>query len=286
MIYSQRDQRWGNLFLGNSNTYIKDFGCTITSIAMIVGDTPNIVNEKLKAVGGFLGNLVIWAKISEAYPNFTVQRVWAYNYAEVMNNLPNVIVEVPAYPIGGSGSHWVNYISHTELQDPWAGKVRPLTDFPHPTGYCLIVPKGGTQNPSVPPEQEFTMREQFRLLFSVLHSNPNPTEADIDGAIGSALDPYNYGTQDLNNRVIPISVEPLTLKINQLEASLKEANDKITALENNQSNPGVDNPLPQPNPESGTTPVPPAVNLPGWAIDWNRYFPTISRLLRYLIGRR
>lgn len=135
---SQRDIRWGNLFLGNSNLYIRDYGCVITCIAMILNTTPDIVNTRLKAVGGFSGALVIWAKIEEAFPGIKVKRVWFYDNADVKANTPNVLVEVPAYPIGGTGKHWVQYIGNQRCNDPWTGNDRSTADFPNPSGYCIL----------------------------------------------------------------------------------------------------------------------------------------------------
>lgn len=138
---SQRDNRWGNLKLGYSDTYIKDYGCTITCIAMIVGTTPDVVNTRLKAVNGFLGNLVIWAKIEQAFPGIKVRRVWSYNNDDVKKSIPNVLVEVPAYPIGGYGKHWVVFIGNQRLNDPWTGLERATSDFPNPSGYCVLTGK-------------------------------------------------------------------------------------------------------------------------------------------------
>lgn len=135
---SQRSTQWGNLFLGNSNTYIKDYGCVITCLAMIIGTTPDVVNARLKAVGGFSGNLVIWAKIEQAFPGIKARRVWSYNNEDVKKNTPNVLVEVPAYPIGGYGKHWVVFLGNQRLNDPWTGLERPTNDFPNPSGYCVI----------------------------------------------------------------------------------------------------------------------------------------------------
>ena len=50
---SQRNPLWGNKYLGFSNTYIRDYGCTITGLSMILGTTPDVVNDRLKAVNGF-----------------------------------------------------------------------------------------------------------------------------------------------------------------------------------------------------------------------------------------
>lgn len=150
-ILGQRDPSWGGIKLGFSDTYIKDYGCTITCIAMIVGVTPPVVNDRMKAVNGFAnGNLVIWAKIEEAFPGIKVKRVWSYDNDDVKANTPNVMVEVPAAPIGGSGSHWVVYLGNKRLNDPWTGTERPTSDFPNATGYCVLT--GAWKNPEVTTE--------------------------------------------------------------------------------------------------------------------------------------
>jgi hypothetical protein len=110
---------------------------------MIIGTTPDVVNTRLKAVNGFSGNLVIWASIEAAFPGIKVKRVWAYDNNDVKANVPNVLVEVSAYPIGGQGRHWVVYIGNQRLNDPWTGLERSTGDFPNPSGYCVLT---GTWN--------------------------------------------------------------------------------------------------------------------------------------------
>ena len=149
-ILSQRDDKWGNLYLGTSNTKVRDFGCTITCLAMIIGTTPDVVNQRLRDVNGFAqGNLLIWAKIPEAFPGITINRVWSYNNDDVKANVPNVLVEVPPNAIGGvSGKHWVVFIGDQNCNDPWTGSIRPTNDFlkyGDATGYCTV--SGKWNNP-------------------------------------------------------------------------------------------------------------------------------------------
>lgn len=117
----------------------------------------------------------------------------------------------------GPHLHFGIRINPYNKQDGWSGYSDPALYF-------------GPVSPPTPPQEEFPMREQYKLVFSILHSKPVPTEADIDQAIGSALPPYEYGVQDLNNRVIPVSVEPYQLEILKLQTQLKEANDEIARL--------------------------------------------------------
>ena len=149
---SQRNSSWGNIPLGFTNTYnpflIKDYGCTITSIAMILGTTPDVVNARLKALPqgqGFSGSLVVWAGIEKAFPGVKARRVTHYDNNDVKNNVPNVLVEVPANAIGGTGKHWVVFVGNQKCYDPWTGLERSTSDFtryaPGATGYCVITGK-------------------------------------------------------------------------------------------------------------------------------------------------
>lgn len=67
LVLSQRDQRWASVLLGyntNSKYSIGNYGCLITCLAMYQGWTPDYVNDRLKAEGGFTsgsGNF-IWGK--------------------------------------------------------------------------------------------------------------------------------------------------------------------------------------------------------------------------------
>lgn len=139
-ILSQRDPRWANIKLGTSSETIGGYGCTITCISMIEGTTPDVTNEKLKAVGGYAnGNLVIWDKIKEAFPNSEVHRVWNYNNDDVLANVPNVLVEVDGAPIGGY-RHWVVFVGDHKLYDPWDGKEKATSTYPNPLSYCVVKP--------------------------------------------------------------------------------------------------------------------------------------------------
>lgn len=139
MNNNQRDPQWANIPVGTGIQTIGQIGCILTALSDIINTTPDVVNERLNAVNGFAnGNLVIWAKIPEAFPGIQVNRVWSYDNDYVLAHVPNVIVESSAYPIGGRGSHWTNYIGNHELKDPWTGTIRPTSDFPNPTGYCAV----------------------------------------------------------------------------------------------------------------------------------------------------
>ncbi len=172
MNNNQRDPKWANIPVGFGEQTIGQIGCTISVIGDVLGLTPPEVNDGLKAVNGFsdgttigAGNLVVWAKITEVFPGTQIKRVWTYDNNDVLANIPNVIVEVPAIPIGGRGSHWVRYLGNEQLEDPWTGTVRPTSDFPNPTGYCVIIPKVVQSTEDMP--------DYLKQLFQEQNLDPN-----------------------------------------------------------------------------------------------------------------
>lgn len=77
-IYGQRDPRWAFEKLGFGVETIGNYGCVITSLAMMLSAiedaeiTPLDVNDELKAVDGFAGdtrNLVVWKSVEDAFPS-------------------------------------------------------------------------------------------------------------------------------------------------------------------------------------------------------------------------
>lgn len=53
--FSQKDKRWSGKKLGTCNTTIGTSGCFITSLAMLDGRTPDVINDLLKNNGGYSG---------------------------------------------------------------------------------------------------------------------------------------------------------------------------------------------------------------------------------------
>lgn len=141
VIVSQRDPKWANVKLGTSTTTIGGYGCTITSLGYLVGLTPDKVNERMLAVGGYSnGNLVLWGKVQEAI-GVTCYRYTSYDNSKVAESITAngaVLGEVDASAIGGTGKHWVVMIGNKKVQDPWTGAERPTSDFSF-TGYTTVV---------------------------------------------------------------------------------------------------------------------------------------------------
>lgn len=142
--FSQRDPRWKNIKLGFSNLTIGGYGCTITSLAMLLNtcghkETPKTVNEKLKARKGFVGALLVWGAVEKEWNVKFVKRSQTYNNIEVAwyvyaKKMP-VIVKVYAPQIGAI-SHWVLYVGDRYMIDPWTGKGLPTKTY-KPIGYAL-----------------------------------------------------------------------------------------------------------------------------------------------------
>lgn len=136
-LLSQRDQRWAKKKLGNSNLTIGDYGCVITSLAMMLDTTPDKINEYLKKHGGFQGALVVWDKV----PGF-VKVGWQYNNAAVLAAIKKYGACMVRTDFDGNprtdGDHYVVFIGNHKLLDPWTGTERPTSAYPLLKGYIVI----------------------------------------------------------------------------------------------------------------------------------------------------
>ena len=70
----QNEEKWKNTKLGHSTETIGGWGCLLTSVTMMLNgmgysETPETVNEKMKASGGFQGAFFIPSMLPYAYPN-------------------------------------------------------------------------------------------------------------------------------------------------------------------------------------------------------------------------
>lgn len=140
---NQRDPRWASQKLGFGTGTIHSYGCTITSLAMLLGTTPDIVNKKMKsanAFGGATKNLVVWSKLKDAFPQI-LSATRYYNYdndlaKKAIENYGGVLVEVDGSRIGAS-RHWVLYIGGGKMLDPWFGNEK-ATSYYKPLGMTFI----------------------------------------------------------------------------------------------------------------------------------------------------
>lgn len=138
-ILNQKDPKWANKKLGNSKLTIGSSGCLVTSIAMIAGSTPDVVNDKLMAVKGFDGPLVVWSAISKALPKLKfVWRSYSYNNTQVLEAIKkNGYCLVEATTLF-NGKHWIVFIGNRQLLDPWYGTQRSTSSYWRYTGFAVI----------------------------------------------------------------------------------------------------------------------------------------------------
>jgi len=150
-ILSQRDAHWANMKLGMSGVTIGGYGCTITCLSMIAGVTPDVMNDTLIRVGGFVApkdnpaqrNLVNWEMVHIAFPFLSfVNRGYGNNEYEIVTSTKQngfCLVEVDFdNNIRTDGRHWVLYIGDGLLIDPWTGTMDPVSKYPMVTGYSIF----------------------------------------------------------------------------------------------------------------------------------------------------
>jgi hypothetical protein len=76
----QNDEKWKNTKLGHSSETIGSWGCLLTSATMMLNgmgfnETPETVNEKMKASGGFQGALFIPSMLPYGYPGLIYKSI-------------------------------------------------------------------------------------------------------------------------------------------------------------------------------------------------------------------
>lgn len=145
-LFWQRDPKWKDIPLGfpkNGQT-IGGYGCTITCIGMLVGLSPDTVNNRLQAVKGFSESLVLWSKVGEAIPELTFGwRNYTYDNDKVIEAISKsggclVEVDFDGNNQRTDDKHWVLYVGNQKLYDPWTGTVRPTSDYPKQLGYTVF----------------------------------------------------------------------------------------------------------------------------------------------------
>jgi hypothetical protein len=151
--YSQQDPRWKDDILGKGRGSLGNLGCAVASVAMYTSgwgfiETPGSLNQKLKSVGGFVGQAIVWSAVNRLYPQIRFRALTlCENSAAPVDDIDAslaggqpVIVEVDFSPAGGLQTHWVvvyrklgqDYL----MLDPWpyptdTGEVTLMTRFAH-----------------------------------------------------------------------------------------------------------------------------------------------------------
>ncbi len=147
--YSQNDPRWKHLEYAGGTTFGRA-GCYVVCAAMIVGEEPPTVAEKLREAECFSGNLLTKPQnIPNAYPGFKYDGPndvskdgplrWHHGKADMerfhaeLRKSP-VITEVDFEPGGEFNQHFVVCLEWDEVKedilvlDPWTGTERFLLE--------------------------------------------------------------------------------------------------------------------------------------------------------------
>jgi|GEM_PF-1781528 len=228
---SQRDPRWSGTQLGTSSATIGTHGCTITSLAVILGTTPDVVNQKLLAVNGYAqGNLVIWSKIAEAFPGTFVKRGWEYNNDEVVANIP-CLVEVDGTSIGGV-RHWVVFIGNQQMIDPWTGTIRPTNIYPV-KGFAIIKPplQGVQADPIVQQlNYQIEATNQCQSQLATALSQASEYQKQLDSYIFQANE-YKIKAEDYQKKYETEQSAVISLKDELAKVHQEDSNFASQALE-------------------------------------------------------
>lgn len=136
-IYSQKNPKWANLKLGNSNSKIGDYGCFLVSLSMLVEKEPPEVNEILKKAGAFSGDMIISDKAAKALGLEIIKTGDPIipNRDKNINNEPQYtsIKEVDFSPVAGKQQHFVLRVVEDGKKwiiDPWTGKKQVIGFYP------------------------------------------------------------------------------------------------------------------------------------------------------------
>jgi len=225
MIYGQRDDRWKNKKVGNSNSSIGNFGCTITCLAMLAGITPDDVNTRLTRVNGYQVDLILWQKIKEAIPWLEFEwRGYVYENDNVLLTIEReggclVEVDYDGKLDTPKDKHWVLFIGNQRMYDPWTGRECATSKYPIKTGYAVIKVYN---KPIEEPVNDMTEAEK-KILQYIKESGA--TEGDVRQGIAYVKD----GTVSKLEK----DVEDLKTSLNSLEEKVLEINLKLEDKEEN-----------------------------------------------------
>ena len=230
-LYGQRDIRWKDKKIGNSNSSIGDYGCVITCLAMLAGITPDDINTRLASVNGYQIDLILWQKIKEAVSWLELEwRGYSYDNDKVLdaiNRFGGCMVEVDydGKIDTPKDKHWVLFIGNQRMYDPWTGRECATSKYPIKTGYSIIKVYN---KPIEVPEENMTEAEKKILQFI---KETGATEGDVRQGIAYVKD----GTVSKLEK----DVEDLRTSLDSLEEKVLEINlkldDKEDSLEDSQA---------------------------------------------------
>lgn len=136
-MYSQRDARWKDIPINDTDYTLGTDGCLITCLAWISGITPDTAVKKL----GFNGAQVDWNTLGNiglellekgSYDNDKVLKYIAENGQCIVR------VDWDGSPKSTGDTHFVIYTGNKLLLDPWTGTERATSTYPLVTGIRAV----------------------------------------------------------------------------------------------------------------------------------------------------
>jgi len=148
VILNQRDPKWAKNGLGTCNpqtTTIGSDGCLITVVSEINNTTPDIVNQKLTANGGYTSGCLMWLDVKARVQEYKSLVYVSDNFRDVP--VPDAVIAKAQSVIdnGGGivgqvtlagGTHFIRIMkffgnglhSNAIIHDPWTGEEMAITD--------------------------------------------------------------------------------------------------------------------------------------------------------------
>lgn len=144
-IYSQLDNRWKDIKIGNSNTTIGQVGCLLTCASMVATyfgheETPATLVKKV----AFSGNLWIWGQLTNLYPDIVFQKIvntpsplttaQMNEIKKAIDEKCPVFLQVDVVPSTTAlDEHWVLAVDYNgddfTIVNPYGGYSHKITDY-------------------------------------------------------------------------------------------------------------------------------------------------------------
>lgn len=148
---NQRDSKWANDKLGWGSGTIGQYGCTLTSLAMMAGLDPRTLNNMLRgtsfedsAFAGTTKNLIWWSRL-EKYTNGLIKfhtRGYGYNEKAILDAVAKYGACLVEVDFDGTGpredKHWIVALGNKKANDPWSGNEVPTNKYSKWTGWAVI----------------------------------------------------------------------------------------------------------------------------------------------------
>jgi hypothetical protein len=220
VIENQLDTSMKSVMLGFSKKYsLYNSGCLVHCISRLLNKPRLEVHEKLKQFKCFFADgtgdvcLLDLTKVPLAYPQlkYIGKQVFNQDIAlQAIKQASGLIVEVDGNSImEGTQQHFVFFTGNGELEDPLGGIIRKTTYYKKIISIRIFEVVG----------IEDMTDEQKRIL-EFLNGK---TEGDVRQAFGALADSPSKDKQ----------IQTLQAKVLDLEKSLNDLADRLTALESN-----------------------------------------------------